>query len=121
MISLALIIPGAIVAYALFVRPILRAMPQLKAFYARADGFWGTMWALCGNSLTIAWMYIVQLVGQVFQWIDPIASMMGDPDFRAQITEALGANPKALGHVLMVISAVTIAARLRSFATKGGD
>lgn len=120
MIWLALILPGAIVAYALFVRPFLRALPQIKTFYARADGFWGTVWALCGNSLTIAWMYAVQLVGQALQWVDPIANMLGDLDFRTQITETLSANPKALGYVLMAISAVTIVARLRSFA-KGAD
>lgn len=120
MIWLALIAPGAIVAYWLFVRPFLRAMPQLKTFYERADGFWEKVWALCGNSLTIAWMYVVQLIGQALQWIDPIASMFGDPDLRAQVTETLGANPKALGYVLMLISALTIIARLRSFA-KGGE
>jgi len=120
MIWLALIAPGATVAYWLFVRPFLRALPQLKTFYERADGFWQTVWSLCGNSLTVAWMYVVQLVGQALQWTDPIAAMFGDPDFRTQLTEALGANPKALGVVFMVISAVTIVTRLRSIA-KAGD
>jgi hypothetical protein len=119
MIWVILIAPGAIVAYWLFIRPVLRALPQLKTFYERSDGFWETTWSFCGNSLTIAWMYVVQLVGQALQWIDPIANMMGDPDFRSQITETLGANPKFLGYVLMAISAVTIVARLRSFASKG--
>jgi hypothetical protein len=120
MIWIALIAPGAIVAYWLFVRPFLRALPQLKTFYERADGFWETVWSFCGNSLTIAWMYVVQLIGQALQWIDPIAAMFGDPDLRAQVTETLGANPKVLGYVLMAISAVTIVARLRSFV-KSGD
>jgi len=117
----ALILPGAIVTYWLFVRPFLRALPQLKHFYEVADGFWEKAWALCGNSLVIAWMYIVQLVGQLFSWIDPIATFLGDPDFRAQMTEMLGANPKVLGFVLMAISALTIVARLRSIALKDDD
>jgi len=116
-----LIAPGAIVAYWLFLRPVLHAMPQLKKFYERADGFWATAWALCGNSLTIAWMYVIQAIGQLFSWIDPIASFLGDPDLRAHITEMLGANPQVLGYVMMGISLITIMARLRGIATKEDD
>lgn len=118
MIYFLLIAPGAIVAYWLFLRPFLHALPQLKGFYEKADGFWQTVWALCGNSLVIAWMYVVQGFGQLITWIDPIANLIGDPELRTHITEALGANPKILGYVLMGISAITIAARLRSIATK---
>lgn len=113
-IILAAILPGLIVGYALFLRPVLRALPQFKTFYAEADGFWQKVWALCGNSATVAWSYAVQAVGWALQWIDPIASMVGDPDLRTQITTTLQANPKFLGYVLMGISAITIAARLRS-------
>ena len=116
MMWLIAILPGLIVGYALFLRPVLRALPQLKDFYAEADGFWGKVWALCGKSVTIVWAFFLQAVSWLLQWIDPIANMVGDPDLRMQITETLGANPKLLGYVLMVISAVTIAARLRSFA-----
>lgn len=111
---LALTLPGLIVAYVLFLRPVLRALPAFKEFYAEADGFWAKVWALCGKSVTLAWSYAIQAIGWSLQWIDPIASMAGDPDLRQQITETLGANPKALGYVLMLISAITIAARLRS-------
>lgn len=110
---LALILPGLVVAYALFLRPYLVA--HFKDFFTRANGFWEKVWALCGNSAVLAWSYVVQLVGQALQWIDPIANMLGDPDFRAQMTETLGANPKVLGYVLMGVSAITIVARLRSF------
>ena len=116
MIWLIAILPGLIVGYALFLRPVLRALPQLKDFYAEADGFWAKVWAVCGKSVTIVWGLVLQLLGQGLQWIDPIASMLGDPELRTQITETLQTNPKVLGYVLMVISAVTIAARLRSFA-----
>lgn len=115
MIWLALAIPGLIVAYALFLRPLLHALPKLKAFYAEADGFWAKMWALCGKSATLTFAYFVQGVGWCLQWIDPVANMVGDPELRQQIAETLQANPKILGYVLMGISFVTIAARLRSF------
>lgn len=116
MIWLAITLPGLIVAYVLFVRPVLRAMPQFKSLYEEADSFWQKVWAVCGNSATLAWSYVVQVIGWALQWIDPIATALGDPDLRQQITETVGANPKALGWVLMLISAITIAARLRSFA-----
>lgn len=118
---LFLILPGLVVGYVLFLRPVLRALPQLKEFYANADGFWAKLKALSGNSITIAWGIALQIMGNLLQWIDPIANMLGDPDLRTQITETLQTNPKILGYVLMGISAVTIAARLRSFATKGDE
>lgn len=116
MIWLALTLPGLIVAYALFLRPFLAALPQLKTFYAEADGFWAKVWAVCAKDVMLAFSYLVQAVGWLLQWADPIASFLGDPDFKTQVTDTLQANPKILGYVLMGISAVTIAARLRSFA-----
>lgn len=117
MITFALmILPGLIVGYFLFLRPALHALPQLKQFYAEADGFWEKVWALCGKSTTMAWAFFMQAISWALQWIDPIANMVGDPDLRTQITDTLGANPKIMGYVLMAISFVTIAARLRSFA-----
>lgn len=113
MIWLALILPGLVVGYALFLRPVLHALPQLKEFYAEADGFWAKAWALCGRSMTMVWGFVLQGLGQALQWIDPIASALGDPDLRTQITDTFQANPKILGYVLMVISFITIAARLR--------
>jgi hypothetical protein len=113
---LILIVPGLVCGYAFFVRPILRAVPQLKGFYAEADGFWAKIWAVCGKSATMAWSYIMALIGSVMQAVEPIASMLGDPDVKQQVTDALGANPQLLGYVLMGISAVTIASRLRSLA-----
>jgi len=54
-ISLLLIAPGLVVAYVVFIRPVLRAMLGLKTFYAEADSFWAKVWALCGKSVTIGW------------------------------------------------------------------
>lgn len=118
LVFLALVLPGLIVGYALFLRPMLRAMPAFKQFYAEADGFWQKVWALCGKSVTLAFAYVIQALSWLLQWIDPIASMVGDPDLRQQIAETLGSNPKLLGYVLMGISFITIAARVRSLIPK---
>lgn len=109
-----LILPGLLFAYFIFLRPFLKALPALKDFYTEADGFWAKVSALCGHSMTVVWGYFIAAVGFVAQWIEPLGNMVGDPDLKAQITDTLQANPKILGYVLMGISAVTIAARLRS-------
>ena len=109
-----LIIPGLIAIYVLFVRKALESVPALKQFYIEADGFWAKVWALCGNSLTIAWSYAVMTIGAAVQAIDPIATMLGDPDLKAQITSYLQANPKALGYFAIFVSVITILSRLRT-------
>lgn len=109
----ALIVPGLICAYALILRPILHGIPAFAKFYAEADGFWAKVWAWCGNSVTMLWGYILGGVGSAFALLDPIASALGDPGLKDQITSALQANPKILGYVLTGISVVTIAARVR--------
>jgi hypothetical protein len=111
-----LILPGLVAAYFIFLRPVLKAIPSLKAFYTEADGFWAKVSALSWHSATVAWSYFIALVGLGMGWIEPIATTLGDPDIKAQVTDTLQTNPKVLAYVLMVISAVTIAARLRSMA-----
>lgn len=109
-----LILPGFVAGYFMFLRPILHGIPQLAKFYQEADGFWAKVSALAGHSATLAWSYSMMVIGWLLQWLDPIAAMFGDPDLKTQLTDALQANPKVLGYVLMAISALTIAARLRS-------
>lgn len=121
MIFLALTIPGLVVAYALFIRPELHAMPRFKALYDTADGFWAKVWALCGKSLTLAFSYVIQGLSWALQLADPVASFFGDPDMRQQLTETLQADPKILGYVLMFISAITIAARLHGLMGKDDE
>lgn len=118
---IVLILPGAIVAYFFYLRPILRAMPMLKRFYEEADGFWQTAWALVGKSVTMIWMLFLQLLSWALQWIDPIANFLGDPELRQQISETLQANPVTLGYILMAISFITIAARLRGMMAQSED
>lgn len=117
-VYLALILPGLIVAYFLFLRPVLHALPQFKKFYDEADGLWQTVWAVCGKSVTIAFAYFIQVLSWSLQWMDPIASFFGDPELRDQLTVILQANPKVLGYILMAISFATIAARVRSLVPK---
>jgi hypothetical protein len=112
----ALVLPGFVAAYFMFIRPVLSAMPTLKGFYAEADGFWQKVWAVCGKSLTNLWSGVLAIVGGVFSQLDNIATTLGDPNFKQQVTDLIGADPKALGYFAMVVSAVTIAARLRSIA-----
>lgn len=116
MIWAILILPGLVAAYFMILRPILKGIPALAKFYAEADGFWAKVSALGGHSATIAWSYAVAGVGFLMQWVEPIATALGDPDLKSQITNTLQTNPKVLGYVLMGISAVTLAARLRGLA-----
>lgn len=102
-----LILPGLIAAYFLFFRSVLKAIPALKDFYSKADGFWAKVWALCGNSVTMAWSYFLAAIGA-------LSTALGDPAIMSQIGGALKDHPEILGYVLMGISFVTIATRLRS-------
>lgn len=111
-----LVLPGLFALYFMFLRPRLAAYPALKDFYAEADTFWQKVWAVCGKSITMAWSYALMIIGGVFNQLDNIATTLGDPNFKQQVTEFLHADPKALGYFAMVVSAVTIAARLRSLA-----
>ena len=113
-----LILQGSVAAYFVLLRPILRGLPALKEFYTEADGFWAKASALAGHSVTLAWSYVVMAVGWALQWLDPLASIAGDPDFKSQVTNTLQANPRVLGYVLMGISAITIAARMRSIGER---
>ena len=67
----------------------------------------------CLSSLTIAWSYCLALAGTMLQVIDYIADPLADPEFRSQIGSAIG-DPRTAGRILLVISLITIVARLRS-------
>ncbi len=111
---LILIVPGVICLYALIIRGLLHKVPALKTFYADADTFWAKAWAICGKSVTMAWAHIVGGIGTVLELMDPIASALGDPDLKQQITDTLQMNPQVLGYVLIGISVVTVGARVRT-------
>ncbi len=113
-LELSLIIPGLVCAYAFWLRPILAAMPAFKTFYTEADGFWGTVWAICGKSATMAWSYLLAGLGVLVQFIDPLAAAFGDPDLHNQVTTALASDPKILGYFAIGLAAITLASRLRT-------
>lgn len=114
MLSLLIIIPGLIAVYVMLVRPLLGRFPAFQKFYTEADGFWAKVWAVCGKSLTMAWSYLLMAIGGFLNQLDGLATTLGDPNFKQQVTEFLHADPKYLGYFTMVVSFVTIAARLRS-------
>jgi hypothetical protein len=109
-----LIVPGLACGYVFWVRPVLEAMPAFKKFYTEADGFWNKVWAICGKSATMAWGYVLAGVGAAVQFIDPLASAVGDPNLHDQVTQALASDPKILGYFAMFVAAVTVASRLRT-------
>lgn len=103
-----------ILAYAIVVRPVLRAIPAFRAFYAEADGFWAKLWAACGRSATLTWSYVLLIGGGLLNQLDNLAVLLGDPNFKQQVSDLVGADPKVMGLFAMVVSLVTIITRLRS-------
>jgi hypothetical protein len=114
MLTILLVTPGLIVAYVMLVRPMLRRVPAFQAFWAEADGFWAKLWAICGCSLTMAWSYVLLIGGGVINQLDNVAAVLGDPNFKQQVSDLVGADPKVMGIFMMAVSVVTIATRLRS-------
>jgi len=116
-VVLALIVVAAFaVAYVFLIRPFLHSVPKLKAFYDEADTFWGKVWALVHRSATVAMSYIILAGGTIFNQLDTIASAVGDPDLKTQVSTFLSADTKVLGYFLMGTALLTLAARLRSIA-----
>jgi hypothetical protein len=69
--------------------------------------------AFCLNSLTIAWSYLLACFGLMLQLVDVAGDVLGDPAIKEQVSAAVG-DPAWAGRVLLVISIITLAARLRS-------
>lgn len=69
--------------------------------------------AFCLHSLTVAWSYILAIFGAVMQGLDSVADALGDPNLKDQISAAVG-DAKTVGRILLGISIVNIAVRLRS-------
>lgn len=69
--------------------------------------------AACLHSLTIAWSYLLAIVGSVMTAIDGIGDALGDPNLRDQINTAIG-DARTAGRILLGISIITILVRLRT-------
>ena len=74
---------------------------------------WCKVKAFCLHSLTVAWGYCLAFVGVTMQGIDTVADALGDPNLKDQISASIG-DARMTGRVLLGISIVTIAARLRT-------
>jgi hypothetical protein len=79
---------------------------------------WMRIKSCCLHSLTVAWGYCLAVTGALMQAVDTIADSLGDPGLRDQISAAIG-DTKTVGRILLVVSIVTIIARLRSIRKAG--
>jgi hypothetical protein len=79
---------------------------------------WGNIKASCLHSLTIAWGYLLALLGGAMSLIDNIADAIGDPNLKDQISAAVG-DARTTGRILLGRSIVTIMARLRTLKKRG--
>jgi hypothetical protein len=104
---------GAIGIY-LVIRPTLKALPQLKAFYADADTFWQKVWAVCYQSATVVVSYVGGALGLAVSQLDTVAALVGDPGLQAEVSKVFGGNPQMLGGVMIAFSVIVFAARMRS-------
>lgn len=74
--------------------------------------------AFCLHSLTVAWGYVLALVGGAMSVVDTVGDALGDPNLKDQISAAIG-DARIAGRVLLGISVITILARLRSLRKAG--
>ncbi|GLH77479.1 hypothetical protein SSBR45G_23870 [Bradyrhizobium sp. SSBR45G] len=74
---------------------------------------WTRVKAACRHSLTIAWGYALAFIGFLLSILDGLSDALGDPALKDQISAAIG-DSRAVGRILLLISLITIAARLRS-------
>ncbi|MCK1387385.1 hypothetical protein [Bradyrhizobium sp. 21] len=73
--------------------------------------------AACLHSMTIAWSYCIALAGALASIIDDLVDALGDPGVKDQINSAIG-DVTTTGRIMLVISVVTIIARLRTLRRK---
>lgn len=73
--------------------------------------------AACLHSMTIAWSYCIALFGALASVSDDLADALGDPGVKDQISSAIG-DAKTTGRIMLMISVVTIIARLRTLRRK---
>ncbi len=79
---------------------------------------WARIKAFCLNSLTIAWSYLLAVVGAVLQAIEPIMDMVGSQDFKSQLSAAIG-DAQLVGRIILAISIVNIFVRMLSLRKAG--
>ena len=70
------------------------------------------LWAAMKDSATIFWSKFVIILAALVAQLDNIADFFNMPELKNYINLALG-NPKTVALIMMVISSLTIVARLR--------
>lgn len=109
-----------ILAY-MVIRPTRSALPQLKAFYVEADTFWQKASALAWHKASVAWSYLLFVLGWLVNQLDSVAALAGDPDFREQIANLLGADPKLLSYVMIGVSLLIFINRMKAVGRSVDD
>jgi hypothetical protein len=71
-------------------------------------------WRLAFRKLTIAWSYLGIAGSVAASQLDWLGQIVGDPEIKQQIADALKDHPEYLGYVTGAIFAITILARARS-------
>lgn len=74
---------------------------------------WQRAKAACLHSVTIAWSYVLALVGAVLQVFDSSVDVLNDQGLKDAIHGMVG-DAKLWGQIILGISIVNIIARLRS-------
>lgn len=74
---------------------------------------WQRVKTFCLNSTTIAWSYVLSIVGGLLQVVDGASDILGDPSFKDTIRQTVG-DPKMVGYIFLFISMVNIICRVRS-------
>lgn len=73
------------------------------------------IWTACARSVTIAWSYVLAAIGALLNAIDAgLGDAIGDPALKQQVSDAFKGDPAILGKILVIISVITIMARVRS-------
>jgi hypothetical protein len=90
----------------------------LSASWATVTAPFKALWAAGFKSLTILWGYLGIAGSYAAANLDSVGEVLGDPDLKQQIVDALKDNPKLLGYALGTIFAITLLSRLRSLVFK---
>lgn len=114
MLLMLSILLALILIYVLVLRALLHKIPAFAKFYGEADGFWSHVWAICGKSLTMLWSYVLGGIGGLFALLDRLGPVIGDPSLDLESKIRANLTPTVAGYVLLGISLITIAVRVRS-------
>lgn len=74
---------------------------------------WEKVKSFCLHSTTIAWSYVLALVGFAFQFLDMYGDAINDSTVKETIHSWIGDGP-IFGRILLVISIINVLARLRT-------